>query len=112
MIFYHNPRCSKSREALELLRQRGIVPEIIDYLKMPPDAQMLRMLIAKLGISAHAVLRPKEPEYAEAKLSANSSEDDIIAAIAAYPKLLERPIAVHGDKAIIGRPPERVLEII
>ncbi|KDE38494.1 Arsenate reductase [Nitrincola lacisaponensis] len=109
---YHNPRCSKSRQTLQLLQDQGITPEVREYLKDPLNAEELRELLAMLGISARALLRTKEAEYAEAGL-ANPELDDaaVIEAICRYPKLMERPIVVHQGQARIGRPPEQVLEL-
>ena len=113
MQYFHNPRCSKSRGALELLRERGIEPQVVAYLEQPPSAGQLRELLRKLGIDARGLLRAGEPEYAELGL-ANATHDDeaLIAAMVAYPVLMERPIFVHGERAVIGRPPERVLELL
>ena len=110
---YHNARCSKSRSALELLQARGIEPELVHYLETPPSPAELRGLLAMLGTGARGLLRTGEPEYAELGLADPSlTEDALIAAMAAHPKLIERPVFVHGDRAVIGRPPERVLEIL
>ena len=110
---YHNPRCSKSRQALALLEEKGIAPEIVRYLDTPPDAATLESLVGKLGLKrAHDLLRVKEAEYGQAKLSAQSSDDAVIKAMAKFPKLIERPILVHGKQAVIGRPPEKVLELL
>ena len=112
MKIYHNPRCTKSRQSLALLRENGTEPEIIEYLKTPPDAPALRGLLKKLGKAAHEILRTKEAEYAAASLSPESSEAEILTAIAAYPILLERPIIVKGNRAVIGRPPENVKALL
>jgi arsenate reductase len=113
VIIYHNPRCSKSRKTLELLEQHQQQPQIIEYLKTPPDAITLKQLLVKLGIAARDLLRTKEEEYTLAGLNdQNLSDDEIIAAMIKFPKLIERPIVVIGNKAIIGRPPEKVLELI
>ncbi|MFK3647629.1 arsenate reductase (glutaredoxin) [Lysobacter enzymogenes] len=110
---YHNPRCSKSRGALELLRERGIEPEVIAYLETPPDAAQLRELLGLLGVDARALLRTGEDEYRQLGLDdAALGEDALIAAMAAHPRLIERPLFVHGGRAVIGRPPERVLELL
>ncbi|MCH2040243.1 MAG: arsenate reductase (glutaredoxin) [Saccharospirillaceae bacterium] len=110
---YHNPRCSKSRQTLALLQENGIEPEVIEYLKQVPAADELKALLAKLGMTARELLRTKEEAYKEHNLSDNSLSDNaIIAAMVASPKLIERPIVVNGDAARIGRPPEQVLEII
>ncbi len=113
MKLYHNTRCSKSRGALDLLVERGLEPELVYYLETPPSPAELRGLLRMLGIDARGLLRTGEPEYAELGLDDPSLDDDaLIAAMAAYPKLIERPVFVHGDRAVIGRPPERVLEIL
>lgn len=113
VTLYHNPRCSKSRQALALLQGKGVHLTQVPYLKTPPDAAAFRNLIRQLGLnSAHDLLRTKEAEYKQARLGPESSEEDIIEALVAYPKLMERPIAVVGDKAVIGRPPEKVLDLI
>ncbi len=110
---YHNPRCSKSRGALELLRERGIEPVVIAYLESPPDAAQLRDLLALLGVGARGLLRSGEDDYKQLGLDDASLDDDaLIAAMAAHPRLIERPIFVHGGRAVIGRPPERVLELL
>ncbi|WP_430445968.1 MAG: arsenate reductase (glutaredoxin) [Pseudomonas piscis] len=113
LTLYHNPRCSKSRAALELLEQRGLAPTVVRYLETPLDAAQLRSLLGKLGIGARQLLRTGEDEYKELGLADTSlSEEELIAAIAQHPKLMERPVLEAGDKAIIGRPPENVLEIL
>jgi len=109
---YHNPRCSKSRETLALLRAHDVEPEIVDYLKTPLGADEIKGLIRKLGIAPHALLRTKEPAYAEQGLSISSSLDQVAAAIAEAPSLLERPVVVVGKKAALGRPPENVLALL
>ena len=113
LTLYHNPRCSKSRGALELLEARGLTPTVVRYLETPLDAAQLKALLAKLGLTAHQLLRTGEDEYKALNLAdASLSEAQLIAAIAAHPKLMERPILETADKAIIGRPPENVLEIL
>lgn len=110
---YHNPRCSKSRQTLALLQEKGIEPEVIEYLKQVPAADELKAVLTKLGITARELLRTKEDAYKEHNLADDSLSDDaIIAAMIASPKLIERPIVINGDAARIGRPPEQVLEII
>ena len=113
LTLYHNPRCSKSRGALELLEARGLTPTVVRYLETPLNAAQLKALLAKLGLSARQLLRTGEDEYKSLNLAdASLSEAQLIAAIAAHPKLMERPILETADKAIIGRPPENVLEIL
>lgn len=109
---YHNPRCTKSRETLALLREQGVEPEIVEYLKAPPTAKEVEDLIAKLGIEPHSLLRSKEEPYARLKLGPKSTREQIAKAIALEPVLLERPIVVVGKRAAIGRPPENVLKIL
>jgi arsenate reductase len=110
---YHNPRCSKSRGALELLRERGVEPDIVAYVQKAPSVKELQGLLRMLGVGARGILRTGEPEYAELGLADPSLDDDaLLAAMHAHPRLIERPIFVHGDRAVIGRPPERVLELL
>ncbi|WP_024694364.1 arsenate reductase (glutaredoxin) [Pseudomonas syringae] len=113
LTLYHNPRCSKSRGALELLQARGLTPDVVLYLETPPDAEQIRQLLGKLGMTARQLLRTVEDDYKQLNLADPSLNDEqLIAAMAAHPKLIERPILVVGDKAIIGRPPENVLELL
>ena len=113
LTLYHNPRCSKSRGALELLQARGLAPTVVLYLETPLDAAQLQSLLGKLGVSARQLLRTGEDEYKTLNLADSSlTEAQLIAAMAAHPKLIERPILQVGDKAVIGRPPEKVLEIL
>ncbi|WP_432695452.1 arsenate reductase (glutaredoxin) [Marinobacterium sp. YM272] len=113
ITIYHNPRCSKSRETLKLLQDKGIEPEIREYLKDVPSAEELKAVLGKLGIGARDLLRKKEAEYKEAGLDDTSLNDEaVIEAMTQYPKLIERPIVINGDQARIGRPPESVLEIV
>ncbi|MGE1154049.1 arsenate reductase (glutaredoxin) [Pseudomonas kitaguniensis] len=113
LTLYHNPRCSKSRGALELLEARGLNPSVVRYLETPLDATQLKALLGKLGIGARQLLRTGEDEYTTLNLAdASLSEAQLIAAIAAHPKLMERPILETADKAVIGRPPENLLEIL
>ncbi|MBN6717251.1 arsenate reductase (glutaredoxin) [Pseudomonas capsici] len=110
---YHNPRCSKSRGALELLQARGLTPDVVLYLETPPDAAQLRDLLAKLGIGPRQLLRSGEDDYKALNLADPSlSDEQLIAAMVSHPKLIERPILVAGDKAVIGRPPENILELL
>ncbi len=110
---YHNPRCSKSRETLALLEDNGIEPSVVLYLNEPPSTAVLKAIITKLGITARDLLRNKEADYKALNLS-NSSLDDnaLIAAMIKYPKLIERPIVIKGDRAILGRPPKNVLALL
>lgn len=113
LTLYHNPRCSKSRGALELLEARGLQPQVVRYLETPPSAAELRSLLGKLGISARDLLRTGEDDYKALNLGDSSlDEAQLIDAMVAHPKLIERPILIAGDKAVIGRPPEKVLELL
>lgn len=113
ITLYHNPRCSKSRQALQLLQEQGIEPVIVLYLETSPGRAELSALVRKLGLKrAHDLVRTGEAEYAQAGLSPDSDDETVIAAMAEFPKLIERPIAIRGQRAVIGRPPENVLELI
>lgn len=113
LTLYHNPRCSKSRGALELLEARGLTPNVVRYLETPLSAAQIKALLGKLGISARQLLRSGEDEYKMLQLAdASLSEAQLIDAIAQHPKLMERPILEVGDKAVIGRPPENILELL
>jgi arsenate reductase len=110
---YHNPKCSKSRQTLELIKEKNIAPTIIEYLKTPPTAEELKEILGQLGIAPRDLMRKKEDEYAELKLDDPSlSDDDLIAAMVKHPILIERPIVLANGKAALGRPPEQVLEIL
>ena len=108
---YHNPRCNTSRTTLALLRQRGIEPEIVEYLKTPYTAAQLKTLLAQLGTPAKALVRKKEAAAAGVD-PAKLSEDQLIAAMVKHPIIVERPIVVSGGKAALGRPPEKVLGVL
>lgn len=111
---WHNPRCSKSRETLNLLQENGIAPEVVLYLETPPDAATLRKVLAMLGMrSARELMRQKEELYKTLNLSdAALSEEQLLQAMIDNPKLIERPVVISQDKARIGRPPEQVLDIL
>jgi arsenate reductase len=112
VTIYHNPRCSKSRETLALLESKGVAPEVVLYLETPPTEEQVEELIDLLGVEPHDLLRAKEPPYRALGLSKGASREEVVRAIAQEPILLERPVVVVGRKARIGRPPERVLEIL
>ncbi len=112
VTIYHNPRCSKSRTTLALLEENGVTPDIVLYLETQPGVAEIGSLLQKLGITARQLVRRGEDAYKECGLGPASSEDEVLAAMAAHPKLIERPIVVRGDKAVLGRPPENVLELI
>ena len=110
---FHNPRCSKSRQALGLLQEQGIEPEVVEYLKTPLSTQTLQNLCQKLGVNVVDMMRTKERELKELDLgNTGVTDDQLLQAMSQNPILLERPIVVCGDKAVIGRPPENVLELI
>lgn len=110
---YHNPRCSKSRQALALLEERNIKPTVIEYLKTPPSKSELKHVLNMLNLEARDLLRKKESEYTELGLDNPAlDEDQIIDMMIQHPKLIERPIVISDKGAVIGRPPENVLEIL
>jgi arsenate reductase (glutaredoxin) len=109
VIIYHNPRCSKSRQALELIRKKGIEPHVIEYLKNPPDLKALQSMVQKLGGNVREILREGEEEFQTLHLADSSkNEEELFQAIVKHPILLQRPIVVSGDKAVVARPPELV----
>ncbi len=112
-LIYHNPRCSKSRQTLALLEQRGIEPDICLYLEATPSAAELADIVRKLGINARDLLRKGEVDYKEQGLADSSLSDKVLLEkMVRYPKLIERPIVVRGQRAVLGRPPENVLDLI
>ena len=113
VTLYHNPRCSKSRQALDLLRKRGVEPDVVLYLEDPPTKARLKELLKLLGIGPRELLRRGEDAYKSLKLAdPGVSEAKLIEAMVENPILIERPIAVAGKRAMVGRPPERVLEVL
>lgn len=112
VTIYHNPRCSKSRTTLALLEENGVTPDIVLYLETPLDAVQIKGLLKKLGITAAELVRRSEEAYKSCGLGRESSDADILAAMAEHPKLIERPIVVRGNKAVLGRPPENVLALL
>ncbi len=113
VTLYHNPKCSKSRQTLELLGEKGITPNIIEYLKNPPTAEKLKEILSQLGIAPRDLVRKKEGEYEELGLANLSlSDKDLIGFMVEHPILIERPIVVANGKAALGRPPEQVLDIL
>ncbi len=112
ITLYHNPRCSKSRSVLNLLEERGVALSVVHYLETPPSYADLEQLAKRLGLSPREWIRKGEAAYREAGLSADSSDEELMRAMAKYPILIERPIAVRDDQALVGRPPERVLELL
>ncbi|MGD2055820.1 MAG: arsenate reductase (glutaredoxin) [Gammaproteobacteria bacterium] len=113
ITIYHNPRCSKSRAALELLRQRGLEPRIVEYLKEPPSVSVLASLLDLLEMEPRDLMRKKEEVYRQEALgAADLTRQDLIQALHDHPRLIERPIVVANGKAALGRPPEKVLDIL
>jgi arsenate reductase (glutaredoxin) len=111
-LFLHNPRCSKSRAALELMREAGVELPVREYLREPLSVDELRRIVALLGVRPIDIARRGEPQFAELGLSDATPDDDVLRALAEHPILIERPIVVRGDRAVIGRPPETVREIL
>lgn len=110
---YHNPRCSKSRQTLALIKEHGAEPDIIEYLKHPPDKTQLKKILNQLDMKPRDLIRKKEPEYKQYHLDDPALNDEqLLDAMTQHPKLIERPIVISGNKAVLGRPPEKVLEII
>jgi len=113
VTLYYNPRCSKCRLTLELLEQQGQQTEIVEYLSTPPTAETLAAILEMLGLEPRELLRSHEQEYTAAGLdNPGLDRDELIAAMVRYPRLIERPIVIKDGKAVIGRPPERVLDIL
>lgn len=113
VTIYHNPRCSKSRETLSLLQENGVEPQVVLYLKTPPDAQTLKSLLQMLGMSSpRELMRTKDDLYKALNLADETRNEALIAAMVDNPKLIERPIVIKNGQARIGRPPEAVLEIL
>jgi len=113
-ILFHNPQCSKSRGALQILQEKGIDIEVVEYLKTPPTVEEIKEICSKLNISPQELIRTKEPLFKELGLSLNTacSEAEWFQVLAKHPKLMERPILCYNDKAVIGRPPEKILNIL
>lgn len=113
IIMYHNPRCTKSRQTLQLLKEHGIEPKVIEYLRTPPSSKALSDILDMLALEPRALMRRKEAVYQEKNLgNPELSRSDLIAAMIEDPILIERPIVVNGNRAAVGRPPENILEII
>ncbi|GAA6139347.1 arsenate reductase (glutaredoxin) [Arenicella sp. 4NH20-0111] len=113
IILYHNPRCSKSRQTLQLIQDKGIEPTIIEYLKTPPTHQQLDSILRGLEIEPRELMRTKEEQYKTRNLSDSKlTRDQLIDAMITTPKLIERPIFIVGDQVVIGRPPENALTIL
>ncbi|HRJ53765.1 MAG TPA: arsenate reductase (glutaredoxin) [Candidatus Thiothrix moscowensis] len=113
VTIYHNPRCSKSRQTLEILEGEGLTPTIVKYLDTPPDTATLNQLLELLGLEPRELMRQGEAEYTELNLADPTlSREQLIAAMVQNPRLIERPVVVANGKAVIGRPPQKVLDIL
>ena len=112
MKIYHNPRCSKSRQTLNIIKEKGVEVEIIEYLKVIPSEKELRSIIKLLGIKPEKLLRKGEADYKQNFKGKILSDEEWIIAMVQYPKLIERPIVVSDNKAVLGRPPENVLDLL
>ena len=113
ITIFHNPRCSKSRQTMELLHEKSVTPEVVEYLKTPPDYQTIDDILKMLNIEPRQLMRTGEAEYKENDLSDESlTRKQLIEAMVNFPKLIERPIVIKNGKAAIGRPPTAVLEIL
>jgi len=113
ITIYHNPHCSKSRITLDLIKEQNIEPTIIEYLINPPTPETLKKLLKKLGLTAREIMREKEKPYSDNNLSNPAiSEDDLLKIMSLNPILIERPIVVKGARAVLGRPPENILELL
>jgi len=112
ITIWHNPKCSKSRNAADLLEERGIHAEVVRYLETPPSMEEIKEVLKMLGISARELMRTKEAIYKELDLKNVEDEEKLIEAMAEYPKLIERPIVIKDGKAAIGRPIEKIIELI
>ncbi|NIO42584.1 MAG: arsenate reductase (glutaredoxin) [Burkholderiales bacterium] len=112
VTIYHNPRCSKSRKTLALLLENGIEPTIVEYLKDPPDKGLLKILTNKLGVRPEQIVRKGEDTFKQQFAGKSLNDDQWLEALSRHPILIERPIVVRGGRAVLGRPPENVLELI
>ncbi len=109
---WHNPRCSKSRQTLGILEEKGAQTDVVKYLEDTPSVEEIKEVLKKLNISARELMRTKEDEYKALGLKDEMDEQKLIEAMASHPKLIERPVVIRGDKAVLGRPPEKVLELL
>lgn len=112
MKIYHNPRCRKSRETLDMIRSAGIEPEIVEYLKNPPSGNELKRILTMLGMRPEEIVRRKEDVYKQNFKGKKHSDEEWLDILAKHPKLIERPIVVQGNKAVLGRPPENVKALL
>lgn len=112
ITIYHNPRCSKSRKTLALLQEHGIEPTVVEYLKNPPDKRELEIITRKLGVKPEQIVRRGEASFKEKFAGKSLSDSEWLDALAEHPILIERPIVIKGERAVIGRPPENVLDLV
>ncbi|NPA28627.1 MAG: arsenate reductase (glutaredoxin) [Epsilonproteobacteria bacterium] len=112
IIIWHNPRCSKSREALKLLQEEGIEPQIYKYLDEKPTKEQIQAVLAMIGAKPRDIMRTKEAIYKELGLKEVDDDEKLIEAMAEHPKLIERPIVIKGNQAVLGRPPQKVIELV
>lgn len=112
ITIWHNPKCSKSREAMEILQGNNCEAEVVKYLEEKPDAKKIKAILKMLGITPRELMRTKEDIYKELNLNDEKSDEALIEAMAKHPKLIERPIIIKGERAIIGRPTERIAEFL
>ena len=112
VTIYHNPRCSKSRKTLALLQEHGIEPTVVEYLKNPPDKHELENVTRKLGVKPEQIVRQGEAAFKQHFAGKSLSDNEWLDALAEHPILIERPIVVRGERAVIGRPPENVLDLV
>lgn len=109
---YHNPRCSKSRQALALIREHDIDVDVVEYMKSPPSTAELQELLRKLGFGPRDLIRKFEAEFKSAGVTDETSEDELLDLMLAHPKIIQRPVIEVGEQALVGRPPERILELL
>ena len=112
ITIYHNPRCGKSRAALEILAKHGVEPVVVEYLKKPPTKEELRAILEKLGMTAGQIVRKGEDIYRQKFSSKAMSDEQWLDALVQYPILMERPIVIKDDRALLGRPPEKVFDLL
>lgn len=112
VTIWHNPRCSKSRASMEILRARGVAPRVVEYLEAPPSAAEIREVLGMLGLSPRALMRTNEAEYSELGLDGVEDETALIQAMVEHPILIQRPIVIRDGRAVIGRPPEEVVSLL
>ena len=109
---YHNPRCSKSRQALALIEDHGIDVDVVEYMKSPPSRAQLQALLRKLGFGPRDLIRKFEAEFKSAGVTEETSDDELLDLMLAHPKIIQRPVIEVGERALVGRPPERVLDLL